>query len=307
MQYKPGGIAHQKDSYFESEIRSKLQEAIQVFTGQRFIHTHPEELTVLAKALYLSVTTLLGSRTLGEEYADLFYVSRNGRSIPKLAQRIGFIISYTILPYFITRILRKLFGPKYVNDGEANDNKAKSWRSVIAGASYTAVLDSIMNIHLALFYLKGSYYSFSKRIFGMRYAFGHSLNKNEGVSNGGYEFLGGLILAQLIFKGFKLMTEIYSPQDEEEFSEKEIKRTGRLTSIPNHHSETIDLSNPKLLPYIPEQSRQCMLCLSPMKDPSCASCGHFFCWSCIADWARENPECPLCRQSLSEQSLLPLR
>eukprot|EP00961_Rhodomonas_salina_P195235 2635841-Rhodomonas_salina.1 len=34
--------------------------------------------------------------------------------------------------------------------------------------------------------------------------------------------------------------------------------------------------------------------------------GHIFCWGCIVEWASSKPECPLCRQSMSLQSLLRL-
>ncbi|KAH3686211.1 hypothetical protein WICPIJ_002811 [Wickerhamomyces pijperi] len=311
--------AHQKDSYFESVIRSKLLEVTQIFTGQRFVHTHPEELTVAAKALYLATTTLTGSRTLGEEYADLFYVTRSGKKLPKLAQRIGFILSYAILPYLVTRLIRKYFKRSNVDedDGDEDDQegKPKTWSSFLSRLTYTSVIDSLMSLHLAIFYLKGSYYNISKRLFGLRYSFGHTVNRNEAASNGGYELLGGLILAQLAFKLSNLIKDIHftklpephTSTDQEKDSE---HRRAQFSAIPHAHASTaprIDLSNEELLPYIPSASRNCMLCLDPMKDPCCATCGHIFCWSCISNWARENPECPLCRQDLTEQALLPLR
>ncbi len=52
--------------------------------GSRFLHSHPEEISVFTKAIYLGLTSLVGTRTLGEEYCDLFYVSRNGNKLPNL-------------------------------------------------------------------------------------------------------------------------------------------------------------------------------------------------------------------------------
>lgn len=55
------------------------------------------------------------------------------------------------------------------------------------------------------------------------------------------------------------------------------------------------------------QQRKCTLCLEEMEDPSVTTCGHVFCWTCISDWCREKPECPLCRQMSLVQHILPLR
>jgi peroxin-10 len=55
------------------------------------------------------------------------------------------------------------------------------------------------------------------------------------------------------------------------------------------------------------QQRKCTLCLEELKDPSVTTCGHVFCWSCIGEWLRERPECPLCRSAVLVQHVLPLR
>lgn len=163
-----------------------------------------------------------------------------------------------------------------------------------------------MNLHIAVFYFSGQFYNISKRFFSMRYAFGHKINK-ERTPNGNYELLGGLIVLQLAMKslgGFKGLIGSFTGNDEHDESNLRANNKDIMYGIPSEEEQEeakqqlgiIDLSDPSQLPYIPESSRQCMLCLSYMTNPTAANCGHCFCWSCIIDWCKERPECPLCRQ-----------
>lgn len=314
--------AHQKDTYFESSYRSQLQDVLHIFKGQRFINTHPEEITVAAKSLYLILTTLIGARTLGEEYVDLIYVNRTGKRFPQLLPKLGFILSYALLPYLFTRLVRK-YKPKDGDESAKPKEGVKYWLAQFF-SSYPKVLDTLMNLHIAIFYFKGEFYTISKRIFGLRYAFGHNKDpKKLKLARGDYSLLGGIILLQFFVKSlikFKSYIDDKNKvdQSENEENEKNMNAIFKISQLEKFRDNVttndklyrqinVDLSNPDHLPYLPENSRACMLCLSPMTNPSAASCGHLFCWECIVDWVREHPECPLCRQQCLEQNLLPLK
>ena len=50
---------------------------------------------------------------------------------------------------------------------------------------------------------------------------------------------------------------------------------------------------------------QCAVCLSILKEPHSADCGHVFCRSCALSSIQAKPECPTCRKPISRRQLKP--
>lgn len=306
--------ANQKDNYFVSSLRSQIEEVVKIVKGNKYVNSYPEEITVFGKLIYYLATTVFGARTLGEEYVDIIYVNRLGKRFPRLHRRLMFMLSLVVLPYYVTKIARRLRAK--------NENTESSWLSKVL-TSYPSLVDTIMNIHIAIFYFEGLFYSLSKRLFGMRYAFGHNKDPKQLQSTGNYSFLGCVMLLQFAVKMLIKFNQHMKKSSKDAKEGKSIKReevniyrtvesvkkvNQILEEDPKLNDKvSLDLADPMVLPYIPENSRNCMLCLSTMVNPSAANCGHMYCWDCIVDWVRERPECPLCRQSCLEQNLLPLR
>ncbi|XP_020084729.1 E3 ubiquitin-protein ligase RMA1H1-like [Ananas comosus] len=59
----------------------------------------------------------------------------------------------------------------------------------------------------------------------------------------------------------------------------------------------------------------CNICLDFAADPVVTLCGHLYCWPCIYKWLQQvessaaaapQPQCPVCKAGLSEETLVPL-
>jgi peroxin-10 len=195
-------------------------------------------------------------------------------------------------------------------------------------------------LSLATFYFSGSYYHLSKRIWGLRYIFTRQVQETD--ARVGYEVLGVLLVLQMAVQGYlhlhntmtsadsstalpvgtsavvgggaevSLDPNAYSANNALLFDASTPPPAApsdlqKWTNTPVNDKPKYELENEETMGWIGGGNRKCTLCLEEMKDPSVTTCGHVFCWTCISDWAREKPECPLCRQSCLVQHVLPLR
>ncbi|ORY65988.1 RING-1 protein [Pseudomassariella vexata] len=200
--------AHQKDAYFQGVLTNQLTDLHRRLLGARSAHTWTTESRTIADLLYLCLTTLLGNRTLGEEYCDLVQVeSETGGALPALPRRATYIAGSILLPYALAKVLPGLRARMRVRlerslaRMKAQDpRKCGSWAYRVR-AYVLAHLSSITSpapvhaLNLALFYFSGSYYELAKRVTGLRYVFTRKVGEDS--DRAGYEVLGVLLVVQM--------------------------------------------------------------------------------------------------------------
>lgn len=344
--------SNQKDTYFQGVLHEQLSAILRKLYGSRFAHHYNSEARTFTELLYLGLTTLVGNRTLGEEYCNIIQISDSSLRLPPLCRRAGYILSTVLLPYTLTRLLPafrnrirlKLEANLWRKSKTPNASSSQLLQSYLLNNLYTITSPSpIYALTLSIFYFTGSYYHLSKRLFGLRYIFTKRLAPSD--QRVGYEVLGVLLVLQMVVQGWLHLynnlkplsspsaalihssatsaiadgVEIdlkrpSSPDSRDILSSSHIREESRSRLEITTHTPVLgdtphyDLKNGEIMGWIEgRQQRKCTLCLEEMKDPSVTTCGHVFCWTCIGDWIREKPECPLCRQAVLGQHVLPLR
>ena len=345
--------SNQKDTYFQGVLHEQLTSILRRLYGARFIHKYNSETHTFTELLYLGLTTLLGNRTLGEEYCDIIQISDDSLRLPAISSRAGYIFSAVLLPYTLAKILPR-FRNRIRLKLESNLRRSsksspysfsKRLQSYILTNLLTITSTSpIYALTLSVFFFTGSYYHLSKRFCGLRYIFTKRLPPSD--QRVGYEVLGVLLVLQMVVQawlhvhsslrsaapialdaggigGASAMVEgvevglgnqAYTVNSAALSANKQPPGTSKSRIEATTHTPVLDdkprydLKNADLMGWVNgRQQRKCTLCLEEMKDPSVTTCGHVFCWTCIGDWVKEKPECPLCRQGVLGQHILPLR
>ncbi|KIY66035.1 peroxisome assembly protein per8, partial [Cylindrobasidium torrendii FP15055 ss-10] len=298
--------SHQRDIFHLSSLREQVDTVLRSWLGTRWIGRREKEIDLLVKWLYFGMTVGLGTRTLGEEYTNIYqYSSSSGRLLSQVL-RISAVLGPTLPAYLASR----------ASDFSQYPRLASFFKRI------PSTLGIFVEINLAIFYFTGTYYHVAKRALGIKYL--SATPENPNVRPPSYSLLGLLLVVRLGHRLVSFLRERYAspearptnnatgraPTQETFLDDRPISSLTAYTEADDYVKPAEDdtgtaLDIPSIAPDA-RTNRNCTLCLEERTDSCATECGHLFCWSCIMGWGREKAECPLCRQSLSVTQLLPI-
>ena len=234
--------SHEKDVFATDTLANQAQSIVRSIKGARFAHTHADAIKNLTEVVYLSLTTLIGNRTLGEEYCDIVQIEDDTLQLPSIGRRIGYIVSSILVPWSLQRIMpafRRRLRPKLEHSVMRQEWKVQQQSSVSFPSKKSLSkknrpvitklrvqkyllehLDSITSLSpiyalsIAAFYFSGSYYHLSKRFWGLRYVFTRKIAESE--QRMGYEVLGVLLVLQMVVQAVLHVKKLGESIQEEE-------------------------------------------------------------------------------------------
>lgn len=203
--------SNQKDTYFQGVLLEQLSTILRRLYGSRFSHKYNAEARTFTELLYLGLTTLLGNRSLGEEYCDIYQIDSQSQQLAPIGRRTGYILSAVLLPYTLSKLLPSLRSRIRLKIESNLSRTPKSSRASLYYRLQYYLLENLSTItsvstsplyaiFLAVFYFTGSYYHLSKRLFGLRYIFSKRLAPSE--QRVGYEVLGVLLVLQIAMQAY---------------------------------------------------------------------------------------------------------
>ena len=278
----------QKDRFYAHYLNGLLSDTARQLLPLRHWIQYQREFQLLAELAYYGLTTVHGNQTLGEEYCNIVQVASS--AAPTIARRTGAVLVQTLAPYVFEKLLEHIHW-KLTNRAfsqRLSDEAYKRLTKVVEFCEET--VSTLRKLHLAIFYLQGTFHQFGKRLTSIRYILlRYSGDGTEPSSMNVYKTLGWLVLLQIVVR---LGKQLWKKGFQRSQTRGHIQDDCRSLFARRDRAHT-DI--------------KCPLCLEHCTSPTTTLCGHIFCWQCVAEWTSEKMECPLCRRATLPQELVSLQ
>jgi len=292
--FRLAGIAeivrsNQKDDNFLTFLRSTVSDLFQQCLGPQLWLQWRRYLDIGADVTYFALTSWSELQTIGEEYVNLIQTDHTHRSLPTKVSRLLMICLQVLAPHLFTLSLER-FEHQLRNSGSLNITP-RTRESILAVLPLVRKAVTVIHrLHLAAFYISGSFYHMAKRFSGIHYI--QYMTKERGAYSGQpFKILGYLSIAQL---ACSLVLNLF-------YVSQAMRKQTKEDQM-DFLSEVSDQDNSAMSP-----NEKCPLCLCKRQESTLTPCGHLFCWNCIHEWCQTKPQCPLCRDQFEPHRLIPLQ
>ncbi|KAF7798625.1 hypothetical protein EIP86_009847 [Pleurotus ostreatoroseus] len=281
--------SNQRDYFHVSTLREQTDNVLRTWLGTRRLSRWEKEVDLLVKLLYYGFTVGRATQSLGEEYTGIWLHSTRTDKPPSLALRAALVLLPTLPSYILARW----------GSGLRTDSTLGSvLRKLPPG------LEVLSEINLAVFYLRGSYYTLARRLLGVRYISSTLEDPNSRPPS--YSLLGVLLGIRLLYRLVTFLRSLRAQTDSHTSRGKRRADEAHETYIDDTPvSSLLVPENPDGEPVVPAEEdtrtildipsipseiragRNCTLCLEERTSSCATECGHLFCWNCIVGWGRE--------------------
>lgn len=294
---------NQQDDYFQNYLKSKIIDAVELFTpwliNYRLISRNEDLIKMLSGLIYYSLTTLRSTQTLGEEYTKLAQFNENYKGVtwqnyPNISKtrKILFVFLATIFPVLSSRIIKKVYN--HLKHKFSIELRSDSFIKILVKnfPDYESFVQSIFKLHLAIFFVEGLYLQLSKRFTSIKYIYTKK-PQDHGLR---FQNIGKLMLIQISIEIIKFFYKSYKTYTTRK--RRKEKQRSVIDLNAEARKESVNTA---------DESKSCSLCFDTRKNPACTPCGHLFCWDCIMKNCLIKEECPQCRKICKPNKIIQLR